>query len=193
MYYYNRFNQSTKRNKFTPVETVLNVEDDRLWFYIPGFNGYEVSNDGFIRSMKHYRRYPFGLLIQPKKDRAGNIISPEDPTYELSTNNNERVAIKLSQLLYLAKTNPYGVTGFPRSTCITDTNPRNQRYFVKKQIKTLPEFNKEPFYPKFSIVKEEENQFMEKRRPDIVCPIESINGGETYGRKDSRAFIYLDV
>ena len=66
-------------------------------------------------------------------------------------------------------------------------------YFVKKQIKTLPEFNKEPFYPKFSIVKEEENQFMEKRRPDIVCPIESINGGETYGRKDSRAFIYLDV
>ena len=45
--------------KYTPVENCLNIYEPRYWFYIPGFNGYELSNDGFVRSMKHYRRYPY--------------------------------------------------------------------------------------------------------------------------------------
>ena len=182
------------KNNFILVENVISPYDDIWWLYIPGFNGYEVSTTGIIRSMKHYRKYPFGILIQPKKDRNGKVINPQDPTYELSNNQNERVAIKLSQILYLAKTNPYHITGYPRRTCITDISPRNQRCFIKKEIKTLPGFNNKQFFPKFNIIKDEYNPFAEERLPDIVCPIESINNeGEYYGRKDYRAFSYFNV
>ena len=104
---------------FIPLEQFLNPADDRWFYYIPGFNGYEISNDGYVRSMKHYKKYPFGILIQPKK-RNGKVVDPEDPTFELSNNNNERVAVKRSQLQYLAATCKYHVTGYPRRTCITD-------------------------------------------------------------------------
>lgn len=63
------------RNKFTLVEDILGVYNDRVWYYILHYNGYEISNDGYIRSMKHYRKYPFGLLIEPKKDRKGNTTN----------------------------------------------------------------------------------------------------------------------
>lgn len=177
------------RNNFTLVEDVLGIDNDRLWYWLEGFNGYEVSNDGYVRSMKHYHKYPFGLLIQPKKDKKGNIIHPEDPTYELSNNNNERVAIKLSQLLYIARNTKYHMTGYPRKTCITDIAPRNQRIFIKKQIKTLPSFNNEPYYPKYRIIEEPPNPYLEKRLPDVVCPIESLSNNKLYyGRKDQGAF-----
>lgn len=180
------------KGKYTLVEDVLGISADRYWMFLPGFNGYEISNDGYIRSMKHYRKYPFGLLIQPKKDKNGNIICPEDPTYELSTNQNERVAIKLSQLQYLAETNEYQITGYPRRTCITDISPRNQQIFIKKR-NIKPEFSKERFFPKFNIIREDElkiNPFARRRLPEIICPIESIdNAGEYYGRKDYKAYI----
>ena len=156
------------KNNFILVENVLNVWDDnRLWFYIPGFNGYEVSNDGFLRSMKHYKRYHFGILIQPKKNRKGQIINPEDPMYELSNNDNERVNLRLSQIQYLARTNNRQITGYPRKTYISDSNPRNSRIFIKKDIN----HNKELFFPKFNIIHENE---LEDNRKTVVCPIEII-------------------
>ena len=60
------------KHVYTPVEYVLNPYDDRLWYYIPGFNGYELSNDYYIRSMKHYRKYPFGILLEPVKKADGS-------------------------------------------------------------------------------------------------------------------------
>lgn len=63
----------------------MNIYDDRLWYYIPGFNGYEVSNDGYVRSMKHWRKYPYGILIKPKSINNGEAI------FELSNDNNERI------------------------------------------------------------------------------------------------------
>lgn len=180
-------------NNFTLVENVLGIDNDRLWYWIEGFNGYEVSDDGFVRSMKHYRKYPYGLLIQPKKDRNGNVIHPEDPTFELSNNNNERVAIKLSQLLYIARTTKYHMTGYPRRTCITDIAPRNQSCFIKRRVKTLPCFDDRQFFPKFNIInqekEEETNPFLEKRYPEVICPIESIYDDKLYyGRKDKGAY-----
>lgn len=156
-------------SKFILVEDILSIYDDRFWYYIPGFNGYEVSNDGFIRSMKHYKKYPFGILIQPRKHKNGTIKYPEDPIYELSNNDNERVCLKLSQIMNLALNNIYQITGYPRRTCVTDISPRNQRIFVKKNLQNQSQFDKTLFFPKFNIIKDES---------DKICPIEFIDKGE---------------
>ena len=51
--------------RFTPIQDVLDIYDpNRLWYNIPNFNGYEISNDNYIRSMKHYMKYPYGILIK---------------------------------------------------------------------------------------------------------------------------------
>lgn len=157
-------------NKFTLVEDVLGVYNDRVWYYIPHYNGYEISNDGYIRSMKHYRKYPFGILISPKKSK-GKIIQ-----YELSNDNNERDILSLDEIKNLAFNNPrYNINGYPRKTLSTDISPRNQRYFVRKKQDNL-QSDKRLIYPKFTVIKEDK---------EIVCPIESINGGIYYGRKDN--------
>ena len=164
------------KSKLTLVEDVLNLSDDRYWFYIPGYNGYEVSNDKYIRSMKHYKKYPFGILIQPKKDKKGQIIHPNDPIYELSNNQNERVSIHLSEIIHLSKTNEYHITGYPRRTCITDISPRNQRYFIKNKSKQSQADKINIIFPKFTIIPEQ-------KYSDIICPVESINGGDIEWRR----------
>ena len=55
-------------SQFIPVQNFINPYDQNIWwYYIPGFNGYEISNTGIVRSMKHYKKYPFGILIKPRE------------------------------------------------------------------------------------------------------------------------------
>ena len=178
--------------KYTPLENCLNIYEPRYWFYIPGFNGYELSNDGFVRSMKHYRRYPYGILIKPVSTKVEQNTT--DPLFVLSDNNNERQRIRLSQLAYLAKNNPYAVSGYPRATIISDPSSRNDSIFVRKKIKTPPLDNSR-HYAKFTIIQDgTETLGMEAREPGLIVPIISTNGdGEYYGRKDCRAFSARDV
>jgi hypothetical protein len=131
-----------RKNTFTPVEAVLNLNDSRLWYYIPGYNGYEISDDYYVRSMKYFKKYPYGILLKPKTDKNGNILFPNDPVYELSNNQNERYQLHLSQIMELAKSNPYPISGYPRLTCVTDNSSRNQRVFSS--------INKERSIPSFS-------------------------------------------
>lgn len=179
-------------SQYTRVEDVLDLNDDnRLWLYIPNFNGYEVSNDGYIRSMKHFRKYPYGILIKPvKKEPYG---SSPDPLFELSDNNNERQRIRLSQIMHLAMTNNFSVSGYPRTTRMRDCQSRNDRHFVKKSMK-LPPLDKEAKYAKFTIIQEgTEHPKMEYSEPDVHVPVISIKGDEYYGRKDCRAICYFHV
>ena len=134
--------------KFIALESVLDIYDTRrVWYYIPGFNGYELSNDGYIRSLKHYKRYPFGILIRAKLNpKDGN-----DPIFELSNNNNERINISRSQIFNLVKENKRQITGYPRLTVVTDYQSRNPRELVHKKYK---EFDKTPRAPKFTIIDE---------------------------------------
>ena len=127
---------------FTRVENYIHpLSEEIWWYYIPGFNGYEISNTGIVRSMKHYKKYPFGILIKPRE-----VSDPlelftknfEDLTYELSKNNNERKIIKRSELQYLATSNQYTVQGYPRKTVVTDISPRNQRCFIQRQCDEIP-------------------------------------------------------
>lgn len=142
--------------KYIGVETVLNIYDaNRLWYYIPGWNGYELSNDGYVRSMKHFKKYPYGILITPVKNSSGNIKNPEDPTFEMSDNNNDRRKVHLSELKALAANNTHRVAGYPRATIVSDPFSRNERHFTqKKKNRVKPADNTVHSFARFTIIDE---------------------------------------
>ncbi len=131
-----------RASEFTRVEYYISpTSQDIWWYYIPGFNGYEISNTGIVRSMKHYRKYPYGILIKPREvSDPLDLFTKSFPelTYELSNNNNERKVIKRSELQYLAASNPYQVQGYPRRTIVTDIAPRNMRCFIQRKCDVTP-------------------------------------------------------
>lgn len=197
------------RRQFTAVESVLNIYDNnRVWYYIPGFNGYEVSNDCYIRSMKHYLKYPYGILISPvTREPYGSSC---DPLFEISDDNNIRRRIRLSQIIHLAQTSNYHACGYPRATIITDPTSRNK--YVKnkdgiyskvyngnklgggKNSFSIPPMDNKVHYTKFTIIQDgTELPRMTYCDPVVQVPIESIKGDEYYGRKDCRAISHLNV
>ena len=185
--------------RFIGTEDVLDIFDNnRYWMYIPGFNGYEVSNDGFVRSMKHFRKYPCGIIIKPvdREPYRGSC----DPLYELSDDNNHRQRIRLSQLMHLALTNQFAVRGYPRATIVTNSSSRNKyvqdNNGVYKKVYNgpgcrnsinLPPIDNTARYAKFTIIQNgTETLGMKYRQPEYVVPIVSIKGNEYYGRTDCR-------
>ena len=183
------------RRVYTAVEEAIDPLDPSiLWYYIPGFNGYEVSNTNMVRSMKHYHRYPFGILIKPvMREPYGSSC---DPLFELSDNNNIRVKIRLSQLVLLAHNNQYAVSGYPRHTCISDPTSRNDIHFVKKKI---PMLDKTAKYGKFTVVQDgTEMPKMSYQGPQLVIPIQSIDdrlnkNPEYFGRKEARVTCHFTI
>lgn len=112
--------------KYTPVECVLNIYEPRKWFYISGWNGYEISNDGYLRSMKHFRKYPFGILIKPVE------VGSDGAIFVLSNDQNERIRININDLFKLAKESSTIVSGYPRDTIVSDVSSRNKYAFLTK-------------------------------------------------------------
>lgn len=169
--------------KFCQVEAVIDINDPNIWWWsIPGFRGYEISNNGYVRSMKHFNKYPYGILITPKKSRDGKILHPEDPTYELSDNNNERKCITYSQMVHLVKTNINQMPGYPRRTIVTNRSSRTQRIFVKNSLKYSPIDNNK-VYPWSKLIVDEPEI---KEQQKLEIPIKSIEGDVYYGRTDIR-------
>lgn len=177
--------------RYTGIEQIIHPSDPRFyWHYIPGFNGYEICFElKMVRSMKHFREYPFGIYIKPRK--RSNF---EDPTFELSDNNNERKRVRYSQLVELATHNPHGVSGYPRPTYMSDPSSRNDRRFVQiSQPHVL--IDNTPRRPKFKIIEEALKDDARKYPiyPMYHVPIESIDGSTYYGREDCPMFITGDV
>lgn len=186
-------------NKFIAIENVLDPFDiNRLWYYIPSFNGYEVSNDGYIRSMKHYRKYPCGIMIKPvSREPYG---SSTDPLFEISDNNNKRQRIRLSQLIHLARTNQFSVMGYPRTTIVTNTGSRNKYiqkedgaivkvYNGNKKFNT-PLIDPTAHYPKFTVVQDgTEMPYMTYCQPEVTVPIWPLKGDQYYGRQDCKCIL----
>lgn len=189
---------------FTPIEDVMNIFDPNiLWLYIPGFNGYEISTNGYIRSMKHYIKYPYGILIKPVQREP--YKSSNDPLYELSDNNNKRQRIRYSQLAALANENPYSIDSYPRHTMLCNTGSRNkfvkndQGAYVKvyngsrggKANAKLPD-NTKTHYAKFTILQDgTETIGMHYRQPEYIVPFVSVDpdNDEYYGREDCRIIV----
>ena len=122
-----------EKKKYILVEDVLNIHDpNRVWLYIPGFNGYEISNDGYIRSIKHWRKYPFGILIQPRSNKKDT-----EPIYNITNDNNERVNISYSEIYRLAHSVTNITPGYPRKTIETNVGSRNQKCTIKRPPKQV--------------------------------------------------------
>lgn len=135
------------RSKPIPVETVLDINEARMWHYIPGFRGYELSDDGYVRSTKNFNVYPYGMLLRPVSSKGGN-------TFMLSNDDNKRVKISVEQLKELVKNDKFKHAGFPRATLLNNASSRNQQAFVKKEPKPKP--SDKIFMPRFTIVHETE-------------------------------------
>ena len=43
-----------------------------IWFYIPGFNGYQINKEGLVRSMKMMYKNPGHILKKDKSGKEGN-------------------------------------------------------------------------------------------------------------------------
>ena len=93
---------------------------------VAGFNGYEISNDGYLRSMKHFRKYPFGILIKPVE------VGSDGAIFVLSNDQNERIRININDLFKLAKESSTIVSGYPRDTIVSDVSSRNKYAFLTK-------------------------------------------------------------
>lgn len=145
-----------------PIEEIFDpYNDDQLWYPILNFNGYEVSNYGNVRSLKNFNRYPFGTFCRYKINKKSEII------YELSTNNNERVSISLTEILELSEKmmRSYPMNNYPRYTCYVDNQSRNKRMFInfqkvsknhKSKRKPVPIRKEETFFPSFTVIQDKD-------------------------------------
>ena len=54
-------------DKKKPIESVINIYDTSIvWADLgPDYKGYQISNTGLVRSMKFFKKYPFGILLEP--------------------------------------------------------------------------------------------------------------------------------
>jgi len=81
-------------DKYVSVENVFDIyNDDQIWYRIKGFRGYEISNKGVIRSLKHFKKYPYGILIQPVNEKKDIFV--------LSDNNNVRKRLNRNEIYKL--------------------------------------------------------------------------------------------
>lgn len=136
-----------------PLEQVFNPYDQNiLWYSILGFNGYELSNFGYVRSIKNFNKYPFGTVLKFQDSQQGRY-------YILSDNNNVRRKIYLTEIQKIvadSKVKPN--FGYIASAPII----RNQRKFIRFDyedknniIKEATPIRKEKvFTPSFTVRKD---------------------------------------
>jgi len=125
----------------TRIEDVLDIYDqNRLWYGIPGYNGYQVSNDNIVRSMKHYKKYPFGILLRPFKTLNGVNY------YQLTNSQNERVTVSLTEIKELVAGDEY-TQSYPSKTTDRYQASRNQKCTIYQKP-----LSQDTFVPKFHIV-----------------------------------------
>ena len=123
-----------------PVEVAIPIHTtDRVWYYIPGFNGYEISNDGLVRSMKLWRKFAFGIIVKPNiKLQTDNIFTA---SFSMVGANGKRTSVDLNTIYELAMSNPYAVSGYPRYTYNTDQHSRNKSMFIQNDTYQIPKFS----------------------------------------------------
>lgn len=97
--------------------------DNRIWYCIKGFNGYEYSNFREVRSMKNFKKYPYGKILKPKSDSNGIY-------YMLSDNHNDKTKIYQNEIENIIINDDNLRT---RRTEQTDTGSRNKLVPTKRQ------------------------------------------------------------
>lgn len=106
-----------RSNILIPVEYFVNISDPTImWFRIPGFPGYEISSNGFVRSFKQRKKYKYGNLIKCNKDK-----------FILSNDNNQRIELSAKEIwtIIYASGNP-----IPIHTWEVENKSRNPRMTI---------------------------------------------------------------
>ena len=104
---------------YTRVEDYIDINDTSIkWYDIPGYNGYQLSTNGYVRSLKHFKKYPFGILI---KHRNGK--------FTITNSNNEKSTISYNEIKDLVMNDKYTLS-FPKDTTTTTFDSRNKSCFI---------------------------------------------------------------
>ena len=120
-------------------------EDNRQWICIEGYNGYEYSNDGLLRSMKNFKVNPMGKLIKKYKDKKGYY-------FILSNNSNERVKVYEQEIINIIRSDKNPSI---RKTYETNIGSRNRILSKPKHPKKKINLNGYVGIPKFTVIDEE--------------------------------------
>ena len=115
-----------------------------LWYMIEGFNGYEINEEGVVRSMKMMNAKP-GHQIKIYTDDG-----PE-PYYILSNNFNKRVRVTRKKLLDIVFHS--GLPLKPRKEEAIYLGSRNKHFYFDEGIYPKDDNNHKMDFSKF-IVKE---------------------------------------
>lgn len=107
-----------------------------MWYMIEGFNGYEINENGTVRSMKMMWKDPGHLL---KLDKYGY--------YTLSNNENKRVRITPNELLNLVFNS--GLPLKPRPDNAVYLGGRNKHFYFDEGIHPKDENNYKMDFSKF--------------------------------------------
>lgn len=145
------------KDKTVPVENVFNIFTDiQEWNPIKGFNGYEVSNLGYVRSLKKFKKHPYGVLINPIETKRKVI-------YVLTDNNNMRRRLTIEEIIALKDDKYTSSTINPINAVFS----RNQRHFINfEEVRNVNKDEyvhrnpnnigtEELFMPKFTVIDEE--------------------------------------
>ena len=120
-------------------------EDNRQWICIEGYNGYEYSNDGLLRSMKNFKVNPMGKLIKKYKDKKGYY-------FILSNNSNEREKVYEQEIINIIRSDKNPSI---RKTYETNIGSRNRILSKPKHPKKKINLNGYVGIPKFTVIDEE--------------------------------------
>lgn len=109
-----------------------------MWYMIEGFNGYELNENGQVRSMKMMWKDPGHLL---KIDKYGK--------YTLTNNENKRVRVSRRQLLDIVFNS--GLPLVPREEDAVYLGGRNKHFYFDEGVKPKDENNHVMDFSKFII------------------------------------------
>lgn len=126
-------------------------DDNRRWICINGYNGYEYSNDGLLRSMKNFKVNPTGKLLKKYKNKKGYY-------YILSDNNNQRKKVYEQEIIDIINSDKVPRI---RRTYETDIDARNRIFTKPRTSKQKINLNKYVGIPKFTIIDKEEPKIIE--------------------------------
>lgn len=109
------------KKRVVDIREIFPDNDNTLWYDIPGYPSYQLSNTGYVRSYKQLKQHPFGILKSP--DKYG--------CYTLTDNNNVTCKLDLSELKSLVNNckDLRGYTTYCKESCCRGRG-RNQRYFI---------------------------------------------------------------
>lgn len=106
------------------VIEVFGEDDDQLWYDIPLFPAYQISNKGYVRSFKRRNIFPYGSVMVPRNTDINGVV------YQLTDKNNVGRRVSLKELEKIAdRTNPYYTTETNSYSCRIKSS-RNARAFI---------------------------------------------------------------